>query len=391
MSKVWSWFPLKDLLVKSEDWIALQPEKMYREITVKLWGKGVVLRREVSGAVIASSKRLRVRANELILSRIDARNGAIGLVPEFLDGAVVSNDFPVFSLRSDRVLPSFISWLTKTHNFIEICKAASEGTTNRVRLQEDRFLGTKISLPPISEQRRIVSRIEELAGKIEEARNLRNQAIEEANRLLICMAHRDDLKEEEKIIAGWHKTPLGRSIHFIDDSCNVSADKKYPNLGIYSFGRGLFHKPPIEGALTNATKLRRVKKGQFIYSRLFAFKGAYGMVSEEYDGHFVSSEYPTFDCDAGSVRAEFLEAYFKSPSVWKEVAIGSKGLGDRRQRVQPSQILDHVIWVPPITLQNRIAKIKSEVNVLNHPQTEVASELDALLPSILDKAFRGKL
>ena len=43
--------------------------------------------------------------------------------------------------------------------------------------------------------------------------------------------------------------------------------------------------------------LRRVKEGQFIYSRLFAFEGAYGMVTKEFDGAFVSQEYPTFKCD----------------------------------------------------------------------------------------------
>ncbi|MBA2245973.1 MAG: restriction endonuclease subunit S, partial [Gemmatimonadetes bacterium] len=86
--------PLSEVLKRSDEWIEIRPEERYREVTVRLWGNGVVLRREVSGAEIAASRRLMVRAGQFILSRIDARNGALGLVPEALHGAVVSNDFP---------------------------------------------------------------------------------------------------------------------------------------------------------------------------------------------------------------------------------------------------------------------------------------------------------
>jgi type I restriction enzyme S subunit len=58
----------------------------------------------------------------------------------------------------------------------------------------------------------------------------------------------------------------------------VREDETYPNFGIYSFGRGLFRKSPIKGISTSAPTLFRVHAGDFIYSRLFAFEGAYGIV-----------------------------------------------------------------------------------------------------------------
>ena len=139
--------------------------------------------------------------------------------------------------------------------------------------------------------------------------------------------------------------------------------------------------------LTSATTLNRVKRGQFIYSRLFAFEGAYGVVSDEYDGFFVSNEYPTFNCINGKVRAEFLSVYFKSPSVWHTVAVGSKGLGDRRQRVQPQQILDHVLWLPPIGWQNQVIKIERQVRSLAQYQSQSATALGTLIPTIIDRSF----
>jgi type I restriction enzyme S subunit len=125
--------------------------------------------------------------------------------------------------------------------------------------------------------------------------------------------------------------------------------------------------------------------------RLFAFEGAYGMVTDDFDGHFVSQEYPTFDCDPDQIRPEFLAAYFKAPSVWKTVAVGSKGLGDRRQRVQPDQVLAHKLWIPPMKWQYQLAEVHQELNKAKVLQTETSAELDALLPAILDRAFKKEL
>lgn len=175
---------LGEILKKSDEWIDINPNEKYRQVTVRLWGKGVMLRDEVSGAEIAASKRLVVHPQQFIVSRIDARNGAFGLIPDSLEGAIVSSDFPVFTVNPSRILPKYLNWISKTHFFVDLCKAASEGTTNRVRLKEDRFLIAKIPLPLLAEQRRIVARIEKLAAKIEEARGLRKKAGEEMEALL---------------------------------------------------------------------------------------------------------------------------------------------------------------------------------------------------------------
>ena len=183
MSPVWPKVKLGEVLRRSQETAEIKPESEYREVTVRLWGKGVVQRGLVSGSEISGSRRFAARAGQLIFSRIDARNGAIGIVPSALDGATVTNDFPVFDVDSGRIEPTFLGWLSKTPDFIELCKRVSEGTTNRVRLQETRFLTLEIPLPPLAEQRRIVARIEELAVRNAEARALCQQAAEGADAL----------------------------------------------------------------------------------------------------------------------------------------------------------------------------------------------------------------
>lgn len=387
----WVKVPLGELLTKNDDTIEIVSTGSYQQVTVRLWGKGVVPRGDVTGMELASGRRFRVSAGQFILSRIDARHGAFGMVPEELDGAIATNDFPSFKIDDKRLAPGFLRWLSRTHNFIELCRAASEGTTNRVRLKEERFLRMPVSLPEKVEQDRIVAKLDVLAAKIEEAKALHDEMKYEIKLLPVAMVHRTDLSAAEKLRRGWREVQLGDVISLVSDDVLVEASKEYPNFGIYSFGRGLFAKPVISGLETSATKLRRVRAGQFIYSRLFAWEGAYGIVPPEFDGWFVSSEYPTFDCDTSKILPEALFAYFQAEHVWVEVGAGSKGLGSRRQRVQPNKILAHRMILPPIRVQQQIKNVMNlSVDIFSVDDAQ-AVELNAMLLSILDKAFNGKL
>ena len=371
----------------------VDPTKEYRLLGIRLEGKGPFLRETITGAQSAATKLYKVETGDFIYSRLFAWRGAFGVIASPFDDCYVSGEFPTFQPISDIVDPEFLRLWFRLPSTIKQVEENCTGSTplTRNRFKENFFLDLEIPLPTPSEQRRIVERIEALAAKIEEAKELNNRKTKDLDHLLICMAHRNDCDDEKKTQKGWKKTRLETVLTLVDDWQPVYADKSYQNLGIYSFGRGLFHKLPIDGALTSAKTLRKVRKGQFIYSRLFAFEGAYGMVTDDFDERFVSNEYPTFDCSPSYIRGEFVSAYFKSPATWEQIATGSKGLGHRRQRVQPEQILGHEIWLPPMEWQNQIAEVQTKMSDLNKHQTESNIELDALLPSILDKAFNGEL
>ena len=53
------------------------------------------------------------------------------------------------------------------------------------------------------------------------------------------------------------------------------------------------------------------------------------------------------------------------------------------------------IPVPPLSEQRRVFAelnaLQAELDSLSHLQAEAASELEALLPAILDRAFKGEL
>jgi type I restriction enzyme, S subunit len=371
----------------------VNPVREYRLLGVRLDGHGPFIRETIQGSQSAAKMLYRVTAGDFIYSRLFACRGAFGIVEPELDGCHVSGEFPTFRPVDDRIDIRFLRhWFRLAHTLDRVNEDCSGSTPlTRNRFKEQFFLALELPLPSIPEQRRIVTRIEELAAKVAEAQGLKEKVSDDLDRLLICMAHRQDLSDKDKLQKGWRQVLMHSLGEFTDDSVKVEGCERYPNLGIYSYGRGTFHKADIAGATTSAKTLRRVHASQFIYSRLFAFEGAYAMVTSDFDGYFVSQEYPTFTCNSGLACAEFLWAHFRHPSVWQALAAGSKGLGHRRQRVQPARLFEYRLWVPPLDAQHEIQVVQSKVNALRHLQSETAAELDALMPSILDKAFKGEL
>ena len=67
MSNTWPKMRLGEVLRRSEETIQVQPDISYRQITVKLWGKGVVLRGILSGAEIAAPRQMVARRGQFIL------------------------------------------------------------------------------------------------------------------------------------------------------------------------------------------------------------------------------------------------------------------------------------------------------------------------------------
>jgi len=141
-----------DFLHRIKRPVDLDSASRYKLVTIKLYHKGVVLREEKFGADIKSNVYL-VKEGDFILSGIDARNGAFGIVPPELDGAVVTNDFWYFEIDEKVVDKSFFLELTATHWFDEICRMGSDGTTQRIRLQKNKFFNQKINLPDLTKQR----------------------------------------------------------------------------------------------------------------------------------------------------------------------------------------------------------------------------------------------
>lgn len=140
-----------------------------QQVTVKLHGLGAGKRKVDLAKARPTTSGYRVVAGDFIYSRIDARNGAFAIVPPFLDGAVVSKDFPTFALRTDLISSRFLECLCKSDFITKQAKAKSFGATNRQRIPTDLLLSCKIPLPPLEEQQRIATILDTVEEAITDA------------------------------------------------------------------------------------------------------------------------------------------------------------------------------------------------------------------------------
>ncbi|WP_130732837.1 restriction endonuclease subunit S [Komagataeibacter xylinus] len=444
MSAAWPTVALGDVLRRSEHIIPLDPEATYKEVTVRINGKGVVERRQVKGVEIAADRRYRAKSGQFIISRIDARHGASGLIPDDLDGAIVTNDFPLFDAAKDRLDPAFLGWMSKTASFVDLCKRASEGTTNRVRLSEDRFKALNILLPPVNEQRRIVARIEELATKVKEAQQFRTTATEEVDaqwpailklafdgRLVGTVPFKTSAQEllmqstrlhagyrasnnnnayphKPQIIGdgpyilptGWCWTTLGSVLTHMVDCVNDTPNfaeidtgllgLKTTNIRPYRLDlQRRWYMTPDDFASWN--RRQSPQAGDIVLTRE-APVGNVCMVPEGISA-CLTQRLMLLRAEHRVIQGRYLLHFLNSPCFTDQIA--ASGRGQTHPHIRVGDAPHFFLPLPPMEQQVKIVAeldaLQSKLDAVKALQTETAAELAAMLPAILDKAFKGGL
>lgn len=386
MSQQWTFVPLRDVLTQMERKETVDPGRDYMLLGVRLEGRGPFVRETIPGARSAATKLARVEYGDFIYSRLFAWRGAFGVIPRQLAGCYVSNEFPTFVPKKDRVDVQFLNLWFRLKPTVEAVAERCSGSTplTRNRFKEEHFNALQIPLPSLEEQRRIVAKIEALAGKIEEAKGLHKEVDQRLGELCRSVLHED-------ADGANRPTLMEELVHLREPDVEVKADETYHFAGVYCFGEGVFAGQRKTGMEFKYSRLTRLKAGNFLYPKLMAWEGALGIVPRECHGLVVSTEFPVFEINTDRVLPEVLDVHFRTPSVWPELSGASTGTNVRRRRLNPADFLRYKFPLPPISRQQRLREIALKAREVREQQGPACKELDALLPAILDRAFKGEL
>lgn len=382
MSSKYPLTPLGEVLTQYQEFID-EPEPItYPKLSVKLYGKGVELDTPADGSSLKMKRHQLAKQGQVILSEIWGKKGAIGIVPSEGEGALCTSHFFLFDINSNKLLPQYLQAIFTANYLEEQLNVEAKGTTGYAAVRPKNLLAARIPLPPREEQRRIVARIEELATKIEEARGLRRELLTNYEALCRSIIFTDD---DLKL------TSMRGLVSLRETDVSVDPNENYSFAGIYSFGQGMFKSQQKKGMEFAYTRLTRLKTNNFTYPKLMAWEGALAVVPPECDNLVVSPEFPVFQVKEDRVLPETIDVYFRTPSVWPILSGVSTGTNVRRRRLNPSDFLDFKMPLPSMETQLVLRNVKARVDALKRIQAESSAELDALLPSILDKAFKGEL
>ncbi len=241
-------FPLArigDFLKRNRHIIQIQDEVLYARVTIRLYTKGVLKRDEEWGRNIGTKRQFVVAPGQFIMSKIDARNGAFGLVPPDLDGAVTTADFLSYDVDTSRINPAFLTLVSSTKEFLSICQNSSSGTTGRQRVDETQFLNIKIPLPSLEEQDRIVAaynaRITEAERLIEGAEVLQSGIKEYLFASLGLQAPRQKVVSKGlqfipfQSVSEWSINRILGQLNFSSSKYEVTSLEENPNLTLNVF------------------------------------------------------------------------------------------------------------------------------------------------------------
>jgi type I restriction enzyme S subunit len=350
-----------------------------------------VLRDTVSGAEIKTKQQQVCKAGDFLVAEIDAKVGGFGIVPPSLEGAIVSSHYFLFTVDETILDRRYLDYYIRTPAFRD--QVTAQGSTNYAAIRPKDVLGYTISLPPLTEQRRIVARIEALAAKIEQARSLRQQAVEETEALLSS--------------AG--------SLVFPPLVTTVGAVANVTKLAGFEYTEYFTHAAPGEVVVVRAGNVRdtglslsnamtiskqisdALPRSQLLPNDvLMTFIGA-----NIGDVTFVPQGYPRLHCGpnvakispTAEISHTFLVKALQSHVVQGQIEEITKSTAQPSLSMTTIRLLR--IPLPRLPEQHRIVAylddLQAKVDALKRLQAQTSAQLDALLPSILDKAFKGEL
>ncbi len=146
---------LKELVNYRKQFIEISDNKKYKRCRVQLHRRGVRLRDEVFGSEIKTKKQRLYKANDFIVAEMDAKFGGYGIIPDYLENAIVSSHYYLYELDTDMLLPMYLDIIIDSGVLQEQIKAV--GSTNYSRVSAKEVLEYEIPCPSLKIQQQVIN------------------------------------------------------------------------------------------------------------------------------------------------------------------------------------------------------------------------------------------
>ena len=189
------------------------------------------------------------------------------------------------------------------------------------------------------------------------------------------------------IPSDWRVTPLRAILRPVRKPVEVEADTLYREIGIYSHGKGIFHKEERTGASLGNKRVFWVEPDCFVVNIVFAWEGAVAKTTTSERGMIASHRFPTYRPKKGILDLHYLTYYFNSAQGKYLLGLASPGGAGRNRTLGQQAFLDLSIPLPSYPEQYKIADILCAVDraiVLTKQRIEATGQLkNALMQQLL--------
>lgn len=396
MSKTWPMVKLMEVMGLSDTAVNSTEVSQVNLAGVYSFGRGLFARGPMSPRDTSYKTYNRLITDDFVISQPKAWEGALARVTPEFDGWYLSPVFPTFRTNRDQLEPAFLEWFCKRQTVWNELQRNSRGIgARRETVSAKTFLALQIPLPPLAEQQRIVAKIERLAGKIEEAYKLRQQARNELEKL---WKRKATIIFNEVVTNCLHK-PL---YELVDIRGGGTPSKSNPT----------YWEGPIPWITPKDMKIREIHDAIDHISKSATKETSAKIIEKEavlivVRGMILVHTFPSAVLKVAAAINQDMKALIPDKKLlpdflcsffWvfnqKMLALVEKSTHDTR-KIRTEKLLD--IQIPILSpseqkiILTKVDNLRAKVDGLKTIQTKTATELDAMLPSILDKAFKGEL
>ncbi len=377
----WPRVPLRQLLRHRKDFMQIDDTERYKRCRVQLHAQGIVQRDLVLGSDIKTKRQQVCRSGEFLVAEIDAKVGGFGLVPEELDGAIVSSHYFLFEIDESQISRDFLDYYCRTRDFRVQIEA--QGTTNYAAIRPADVLGYAVPLPSLAEQQAIVAHLNTLEDKKRQVTEHLN-AIEADAALLLTVRFRE-------AIANAPYRPMAEVAPVVKRPVDIDLEKTYHEVGARSFGKGLFAKPAFDGAEATWQKPVWIELGDLVFSNIKAWEGAIAVVEPAYANCIASHRYITCVPDRRLASADFLRYYFLTDEGMERIGHASPGTADRNRTLSMSNLMAIQVPVPSLEIQQAFDALQAKIAELKNKHAAIRAANAALVPAMLERLFSSAI
>lgn len=351
--------------------IALVPGETYERIGIFSWGKGMLRRDPASVAEMGSMKYFSFPIPSLIFSNIQAWEGAVALASvDDVNFVCSSRFYPYVPREGADVNLGYLLEFFRSEDGLALMRRASPGTQVRNKVLSRAALeASRIPLPPRSDQDRIAAHLRRLHGS--------PVGLENIARLVELIVER---------AAGAEEVTLGSVLELQRRSVEIDVESTYQEIGVRSFGKGLFIKEPVTGSALGGKRVFRIEPGDFIVSNVFGWEGAVGVAGPAHRGLVGSHRFMTWT-PPGDLNVDYLLAYFRTRAGVARLAAASPGSAGRNRTLSVASFRSIKVPVPTPEQQDWIAAQIHAVDQIDATSRGAAALTAAILPAARNEIF----
>ena len=385
---------LGELLTLERRPVRVVPDGQYAEIGTYSYGRGIFHKQPRSGLEVGDKKLFTIREGDFILQITFAWEGAVALASASENGMCGSIRFLTFRVDETRCYPLYLLNYFRTAEAVNQLVKISPGSAGRNRvLSVMRIPEVTVPLPALEEQRRIASRVEDLASKTEEARGLRRESVEAVRQLersiLSCALDKSTPREPLK-----HLLASGSSLSYGVLVPGPDVPAGVPFVRVQDLDS---RRPPDMPAKSIAPEVAkrygrtRLQGGEVLIGVVGSI-GKIGFAPPSWAGANIARAVCRL-LPGDRIDQHYLIRVLESDDIQEYFREATKTLAQPTLNI--GLLEETLVPVPSLSEQRRIVchldQIQEKVDAAKRLQSETAAELEALVPAILSKAFSGEL